>query len=401
MSLLFTDNGQWIKPHINHILSSYTACTDLPSAVLDENGRLIDHISLNHIDTLIKNKDINLIHEALIKKSFDVRKGTLSFVFYDYITFIVAPLFLDSQYKGFMIAGPIFHSKEEYELAKYRPPVQADDHYYKLVNMAVIKSSSKVHYLSQLMYQSLHGSVTGSLHTNKTEHIKIEQDVNLNKNLKTIIQLKDLFASGNTKEVMHLYKKTMKHTSTNDIKTYHDVQVEMISLLALIYEHFIRSNSHSTYLEHYRYNFSHRIMNAQSVHALINIGECMIHRFSQLFSEKKYVGKSQLVRNTLDYLHDHFNKKIMIEDLCQLNFVSKAHLSAIFKEEMNMSIMNYLKDFRIKQSQLLLLGTRKPIADIAVICGFENANYYSNVFKSMHNISPSQYRKNEKAFRFN
>lgn len=48
---------------------------------------------------------------------------------------------------------------------------------------------------------------------------------------------------------------------------------------------------------------------------------------------------------------------------------------------------------RIKKAEYLLLHTELKIIDIALEAGFEDANYFSSLFKRETQMTPSNYRK--------
>lgn len=42
------------------------------------------------------------------------------------------------------------------------------------------------------------------------------------------------------------------------------------------------------------------------------------------------------------------------------------------------------------------MNTSFGITEISELCGFRSAYYFSNVFKQRFNVSPTEYRKNQK-----
>lgn len=67
----------------------------------------------------------------------------------------------------------------------------------------------------------------------------------------------------------------------------------------------------------------------------------------------------------------------------------------MFKDNFKVTPIQYLINYRIKQSCQLLLQSDLRIEDIALQVGFNSANYYSRIFKSVTGISPKDYRKEE------
>ena len=108
-------------------------------------------------------------------------------------------------------------------------------------------------------------------------------------------------------------------------------------------------------------------------------------------------GKSRSVTRigaAIDYINNHFTEEISVSHLSELCFLSEAHLYRLFKDELKMSPIEYKNSLRIRRAQLLLPDTELSIGEIADMLGFDNACYFSRIFKSRTGISPLEYRKN-------
>ena len=74
-------------------------------------------------------------------------------------------------------------------------------------------------------------------------------------------------------------------------------------------------------------------------------------------------------------------------------YVSPGYLSAVFKETVGESFINYLTGLRMKRAKQLLAGTELMIYEVAIMVGYENQTYFSTVFKKSAGISPKDYRE--------
>ena len=88
----------------------------------------------------------------------------------------------------------------------------------------------------------------------------------------------------------------------------------------------------------------------------------------------------------------NYSKNISLKSVAQHVFVSDSYLSRIFKEDMNMSFVEYLTDIRIKKAIELIKTTNLPNYTIAEKIGYENINYFGRVFKKITDLTPTQYR---------
>lgn len=97
----------------------------------------------------------------------------------------------------------------------------------------------------------------------------------------------------------------------------------------------------------------------------------------------------------LDYIAEHFNEKISLNDLAQQCFYNPAYFSRLFKKTFNMSFTDYIMDLRLKHCCKLLKNTDYAIATIIEECGFSDRNTFYERFKNKYGCSPSEYRNNE------
>jgi len=109
-------------------------------------------------------------------------------------------------------------------------------------------------------------------------------------------------------------------------------------------------------------------------------------------SVREKQGQSGMVRAILGYIEASMPGPITLSDLSAAFFMSEGHLSRIFRKEMGMSIMAYVKRLRIQTAARLLLDSSEPVGVIAARVGIGDANYFCRMFKSVMGVSPSEYR---------
>lgn len=102
---------------------------------------------------------------------------------------------------------------------------------------------------------------------------------------------------------------------------------------------------------------------------------------------------NKLVNESIDYIMQHLDEEITIEDVANYCHFSKYYFSRVFKEETGESIYAFIKRLKMDQSALRLkIEKEKSITDIGVNYGYSSSNY-STVFKKHHSLSPAEFRK--------
>lgn len=103
--------------------------------------------------------------------------------------------------------------------------------------------------------------------------------------------------------------------------------------------------------------------------------------------------KSTLVKETLNYIKQHFAEPVSLKDLAEHIHVSREYLCRTFHTLSGSSPLEYLNRYRIRQSTFLLARTDRQISDIALACGFNHSSYFGKLFFQYMGCTPTQYRK--------
>lgn len=101
---------------------------------------------------------------------------------------------------------------------------------------------------------------------------------------------------------------------------------------------------------------------------------------------------SAVLKEILDYIHEHYQKDISMQDAARRVNYSEAYFCKLFKRSFNMNFTTYLTNFRIKQAQKLLKDPLINIKDIGSAVGYSDSNYFAKVFKRATGFNPSEYR---------
>lgn len=93
------------------------------------------------------------------------------------------------------------------------------------------------------------------------------------------------------------------------------------------------------------------------------------------------------------YLDEHYDEKITLDDLTECFFISKYYLTRVFRKQFGTSISNYLLSIRITKAKQMLRFTDETVENIGYKCGLGAPHYFSRTFKQVEGISPSEYRE--------
>ncbi len=92
------------------------------------------------------------------------------------------------------------------------------------------------------------------------------------------------------------------------------------------------------------------------------------------------------------YLRTNFSTKIDIDDLARDMFLSRYYFIRLFKSYFGISPYSYLTAYRINQAKERLL-LNMTVDEVALSCGFGNANNLNRIFKKNVGLTPTDFKK--------
>jgi AraC-like DNA-binding protein len=104
--------------------------------------------------------------------------------------------------------------------------------------------------------------------------------------------------------------------------------------------------------------------------------------------EKLVDAAISLILETLD------NPDLSVDDLATALKTHRSTLSRRFRKVTGTTVIGYIIDLRMQNAAHLLKHTSSPIGDIALQCGYRDANYFSKQFRTVYNMKPSDLRVN-------
>lgn len=89
----------------------------------------------------------------------------------------------------------------------------------------------------------------------------------------------------------------------------------------------------------------------------------------------------------------YMESDLSLKRVCRALSVSKSYLSAVFKEQSGMTLVEYLTEVRVEQAKVLLGSTSQKIYEVAEAVGFRDAHYFSMTFRKQTGQTPTEYRE--------
>jgi len=97
----------------------------------------------------------------------------------------------------------------------------------------------------------------------------------------------------------------------------------------------------------------------------------------------------------ISYIQDNYIE-VSLDDVANRFHFSNPHCSKIIKEATGLTFTQLVQKIRLERAENLLISTNISISDISGSVGYPTVEHFIRLFKKKYNVSPSQYRKNNK-----
>lgn len=113
-------------------------------------------------------------------------------------------------------------------------------------------------------------------------------------------------------------------------------------------------------------------------------------RVSYVLKEKQY--SPRLVR-MMTYIREHLSEKIELAAIAGHVNVSRTYASAVFKEELGITISDFILRERMQEAERMLRETDLPVAEISGRLAFCSQSYFTKRFTETNGVTPLEYRR--------
>ena len=106
------------------------------------------------------------------------------------------------------------------------------------------------------------------------------------------------------------------------------------------------------------------------------------------------ISTMEAMHKAMNYIREHMDREITLEELLHLTGMSKSHFSKNFKRSQERLFVTYLNDMRIESAKKYLAETKQPIYWIANQVGYTDEHYFEGFSGERTGKNPKQYREN-------
>jgi two-component system response regulator YesN len=117
-----------------------------------------------------------------------------------------------------------------------------------------------------------------------------------------------------------------------------------------------------------------------------------LNEFIELVYSSQDSRKITQITPVINYIDANYDKAITLAEMAKISHLSISRLAHIFKEQMGITIVDYLTGVRIERAKQLLLATEQNCTEICFQVGYNNQSYFTRTFKELVGMAPLQFR---------
>lgn len=103
--------------------------------------------------------------------------------------------------------------------------------------------------------------------------------------------------------------------------------------------------------------------------------------------------RSAVINKAINYIFDHIDEDITVDDVARHCAYSKYHLTRMFKEDTDEALYQFIKRVRLERSAWRLkVEKEKSITEIGGEYGYSSSNF-ATAFKKHLEVSPADFRR--------
>ncbi|MDD4849804.1 MAG: response regulator [Gemmiger sp.] len=107
--------------------------------------------------------------------------------------------------------------------------------------------------------------------------------------------------------------------------------------------------------------------------------------------ERKQGYKKRIILNVQEYIRSNLSKRLLLGDVAAAFNFSPNYLSQLFAQSSDKHFVDYVTEEKIGAAKTMLAQGDKKVYEVAECLGYENAFYFSKVFKKVTGQTPREY----------
>ena len=135
------------------------------------------------------------------------------------------------------------------------------------------------------------------------------------------------------------------------------------------------------------------LMRNQSYTRALQCQELLFRLLSIVHESAMQPDVCDYVEQALYIIRQNYSQSLSLARIADSIKINKSYLARLFRQRRGETVMDCLTAVRLNAAKNLLAKSAYSVAEIAELCGYQDAFYFSRVFKKKLGLSPSEFRE--------
>jgi AraC-like DNA-binding protein len=113
---------------------------------------------------------------------------------------------------------------------------------------------------------------------------------------------------------------------------------------------------------------------------------------AKAIEEGSFKDPNNPITEVIEFIRSNLRENITLKRLSEKSCMSTTSFYRLFKRELGMSPIDFVLHEKIRAAKKLLNNPTIQINEVCYLSGFEDANYFTRLFKKQEGITPKQYQ---------
>lgn len=186
-------------------------------------------------------------------------------------------------------------------------------------------------------------------------------------------------------ELNHFFRRVEKKFNHSIVDTRNIIMELMVMVLSCSY----RNNLNEGEVGYESYLNELRLID--SLFELQNWCVLKVVYVSQIIRNRKGSHVSKIILQAKTFIDLNYNQDFSLNDVSKDISISPQYFSKIFKEEIGLSFVEYIRKKRMDVAKELLREKIYSVKEVCYKIGYNDPNYFSRLFKKLVGVSPTEF----------
>ncbi|MDE1992784.1 MAG: AraC family transcriptional regulator [Rhizobiaceae bacterium] len=121
--------------------------------------------------------------------------------------------------------------------------------------------------------------------------------------------------------------------------------------------------------------------------------EAAMALYDDVFSSHAFATDRSAMQSVIDYIEANLDQPLPVSELAKVSGLSRAHFSRVFADSEGLPPAEFVLQQRMQRAaKLLTKAAYLPVKEVAIMSGFDDANYFSKAFRRIYGTNPTEFR---------